>query len=232
MRPAALPLATVPIADQQIVRASLTVSLAAEVSTLGGDAIILTPATPNAERLFPTSGNGASGVRVQTTDAEDLPSLHGAAAELAEARGAERSGGGIVFVRVPPLWLHEAEHSAELLRWLLLFTSPDQRDLADTYTLATRVLQANPTTEIGVTVHGAREQREAENAFGLLARSVERRLGLALANYGLLVEDLDIYRAIVACETVGQAHPGSPAAHALRETASLVFERAHKTGLN
>lgn len=231
-RSSALPLAALPIADHEIVRASLIANLSVEIAALGGDATILTPATPNAEKLFPPHLCESPRARVQVTQAKDLASLHSAAVELAEVRGADENNGGIVLVRIPPLWLqgvdHAADYATELFDWLLLFTSPDQRNLAETYTLAALILKQNPTAEIGLTVHGAKDRRDAADAFGRLARSVEQRLGLTLASYGLLVEDLDIYRALVAGRTVGRAYPGSISAQALREAAQLVFERACK----
>ena len=84
----------------------------------------------------------------------------------------------------------------------------------------------------GITVRGAIGQRDGEEAFARLAHSVEQRLGLTLTSYGLLVEDLDICRAIVAERPIGQAHPNSLAARALRETAKLVYERAKKSMLS
>jgi len=228
----ALPLAALPVADHEIVRASLIGSLAVEIAALGGNATILTPATPNAEKLFPQRLCQSPRTRVQVTQAEDLASLHSAAVELAEAERADESQGGVVLVRIPPKWLRGADHATELLDWLLLFTSTDQRNLANTYALAAMVLKENPTAEIGITVHGAKGRRDAEAAFGRLARSVEQRLGLSLASYGLLVEDLDIYRALVGGTTVGRTYPGSLSAQSLRAAAKLVFERACKANFN
>jgi hypothetical protein len=228
----ALPLAALPIADHEIVRASLIASLGVEIAALGGDVTILTPATPNAEKLFPQRLCESSRTRVQVSQAEDLASLHSAAVELAQACQADENKGGVVLVRIPPMWLRGADHATELLDWLLLFTSPDQRNLAHTYALAAMVLKENPSAEIGITVHGAKDRRDAETAFGRLAASVEQQLGLSLASYGLLVEDLDIYRALVGGTTVGRAYPGSLSAQSLRAAAKLVFERACKTRLN
>jgi len=129
------------------------------------------------------------------------------------------------------MWLRGADHATEateLLEWLLLFTSPDPQNLANTYALAAMVLKENPSAEIGITVHGAKDRRDAEAAFGRLARNVEQQLGLNLVSYGLLVEDLDIYRARVGGTTVGRAYPGSLSAQSLRAAAKLVFERACK----
>ena len=226
------PLATIPVADSDLVRASLVASLAEEISGVGGDATILTPNTPNAHDLFPTGLGESPGARVEQVDAESLGELHAQAAEFAVGLANEKTTGGVILVRVPPGWLRCADEVSELLDWLLLFSSPDQRNLSDTYALAAWILRENPAAEIGVTIHGASGRREAEDAFGLLARNIDQHFGRTLASYGLLLEDLDIYRSLVAGQTVGRAHPESPASVALRETAKLVFERARKAELN
>jgi MinD-like ATPase involved in chromosome partitioning or flagellar assembly len=50
-------------------------------------------------------------------------------------------------------------------------------------------------------------------------------------SYGLLVDDLHVYRAIVARRPIGLEHPQSPAARALRDVARLVLEDARKIAL-
>jgi hypothetical protein len=227
-RPNALPIVAVPISDQQIVCASLVSGIADHIASLGGDATILTPSTPNSKRLFLRSSVPSQGARVQTSRADSLSSLFSAAVELSETRADDADGGGVVLVRVPPAWLRGAEDASELLDWVLLFSATDSRSLADTYALAAWVLGENPGGEIGVTIYGASDQREAEEAFGALAQSVEQRLGLSVASYGLIIEDLDVYRAILTGRALGQANPQSLAAGGVREAAKLVFERARK----
>ena len=60
------------------------------------------------------------------------------------------------------------------------------------------------------------------------AKVVEQRLGRTLASYGLLVEDLDLYRSLVSSAPLCRTGPRSLAAAGLRESAKLVFERARK----
>jgi MinD-like ATPase involved in chromosome partitioning or flagellar assembly len=45
-------------------------------------------------------------------------------------------------------------------------------------------------------------------------------------SYGLLVDALHVYRAIVAQRPIGLAHPQSPAARALRDVAQLLLTDA------
>jgi len=224
----ALPLAAVPIGEHEIVRASLVSSLAGEVAALGGDATILTPITADARRLFPPAAFESTNARVETTRADNLSSLYGAARELAAERGKSAAHSGLILVRIPPMWLRGTEEASELLEWLLLFSATDSRSLADTYALAAWVLGRNPKAEIGVTIHGAEDRPSAEEAFGALARNVEQRLGRTLASYGLLVEDLDLYRSLVSSAPLCSTGPRSLAAAGLRESAKLVFERAPK----
>ena len=139
---------------------------------------------------------------------------------------------GVVIARIPPAWLEGALLPSELFEWLLLFTSPHERNLSDAYALASRVLAENPEAEIGVAVHGAAGRTEGEAAFGLLARSVEQRMGRSLVSYGMLVDDLDVYRSLAARQALGCAHPDSPARAALHEAAKRVFERARKAAFH
>ena len=81
---------------------------------------------------------------------------------------------------------------------MLLFTSADSRDLLETYGIAKILLGLHSSARVGVTVHGASEIPQAEQAFARLARCSERHLGRDLSSYGLLVDDLHVYRAIAA----------------------------------
>ena len=141
-------------------------------------------------------------------------------------RAAEPGDGGVVLVCVPPQWLRASSDGASLLRWALLFATPDSRDLLETYALAKLLLRQRPDAQVGVTIHGVRRIAEAERAFQRLAGVAARHLGRAPRSYGLLVDDLHVYRAIVARRPIGLEHPQSPAAKALRDVARLVLNDA------
>ena len=80
--------------------------------------------------------------------------------------------------------------------------------------------------DVGIAIHGARHIHDARDAFNRLASCAEKHLGCQVASYGLLVDDLDVYRAIVAHRPIGLAHPQSPAARALRDVAGMVLAEA------
>ena len=136
--------------------------------------------------------------------------------------------GGLVLVRVPPAWLGGAEDGRALLRWVLLFATPEGGDLLKAYALAKRVLNASHEARVGITIHGARGVAEAERAFGQIAGAATRHVGRSLHSYGLLVDDLHVYRAIVARRPIGLEHPQSRAAQALRDVARILLDDSRK----
>ncbi len=226
--PAALPIVSVAIGDSDVVRAAFTWNLGVEVARLGGRAVVVTPACDQQSPLWPEEGVGPMGAELVVSQAGDLGGLHRAALDVAVDRAALLSPGasGVVFVRVPPAWLCVAADAPALLRWTLLYTSSDRRELLETYGLAKLLLGVDPSSRVGVTLHGVRRKGEAEAAFTRLARSTEKHLGLPLSSYGMLVDDLHVYRAIVARRPIGLEHPQSPAARALRDVARLILEDA------
>ena len=111
------------------------------------------------------------------------------------------------MARVPPAWLNGASDGRSLLRWVLLFAATESKELRETYGLAKRVVRIGPTPRIGITIHGAQHIGEAERAFSRLADTAQRHLGHSVVSYGLLVDDLHIYRAIVAHRPIGGNRP-------------------------
>ena len=168
---------------------------------------------------------GSSGVLVR---AGGLPEFNRAALDVAVSRAAAEPDGGVVVACVPPAWLHTMSGERTLQRWVLLFCSTDRRDLLESYAVAKRVLLAGEETRVGVTIHGARRIADAERAFHHVADVSLRHLGRTLSSYGLLVDDLHIYRAIVARRPIGIEHPQSRAARALRDVARMILEDARK----
>jgi hypothetical protein len=223
--PAALPIVSLPIGEQDVVRAAYAWNLAVELARAGARATLLAPAEREPSPLWPQPGCGPLGAELVLVDAHDLAELNRAALDVAVARAADCRDGGAVLVRVPPAWLTAGEARA-LLRWVVLLASPDPRDLLESYGLAKRVFAAHPEARVGVTIHGVRRVADAERAFRRLSDVTGRRLGRALRSYGLLVDDLHVYRAIVARRPIGLEHPQSRAARALGDVARLLLEDA------
>ena len=228
LRPAALPIVAVPMGDRDVVRAAFAWNLAVEVARLGASAALLAPQDDEPSPLWPESGPGPVGTEVVLTRAAGPTALARAALDLAVARAAESDSGGLLLVRVPPAWLAGASDARALLRWILLFTAGEPRDLLETYALAKAVLRRHPEARIGITIHGTRRLADAERAFRDLAAVAARYLGRNLVSYGLLVDDLHVYRGIVARRPIGLEHPQSRAALALRDVARLLLDDARR----
>ena len=227
-RPAALPIIALPIADRDVVRAAFAWNLAVEIARLGANATLLAPADPEGESLWPSSGRGPIGAELNLVRVANLRELNHDALDVAVSKAADSTEGGVVLTRVPPSWMGHPTDSRALLRWVLLFASPESHDLQQAYGLAKRLLGSAPTTRIGLTIHGARRIDEAEHAFTRLAGTALRHLRHSVVSYGFLVDDLHVYRAIVARRPIGLEHPQSRAARALRDVARLLLDDARK----
>ena len=141
-------------------------------------------------------------------------------------RAAYRPDPRVSSVHVPSSWLSAASDTRALLRWVLLFSSPESQDLQQAYAIAKRICVAGHDSRIGITIHGARRIHDAQRAFDRLARTAQQHLRHSLVSYGLLVDDLQVYRAIVAQRPIGLEHPQSRAARALRDVARLILDDA------
>jgi hypothetical protein len=229
--PAALPLLALPVADRDVVRAALAWNLAVEIARLGGRVSLVTRRSADTSLLWPGPGPGPLSAEVIHAPADDMVALHCAALDIAVARAAAAREGGVVLLCLPPEWLRAAGPESSLLRWFLLFSTADRRDLMETYALAKTLLCGDRDSCVGVTIHGARRVSDAERAFDRLAGVASRHLHRTPVSYGLLVDDLHVYRAIVARRPIGLEHPQSPAARALRDVAQLVLEDARKSAI-
>ncbi|MBJ20323.1 MAG: hypothetical protein CL933_13015 [Deltaproteobacteria bacterium] len=224
--PPPLPILGLPIGGHDVVRAALAWNLAIETTRLGGTSVILSPDADHGSPLWPKAGVGPLGCELLFCPAPDLASLYAAAADLAAARAEKARRGGIVFVRIPPAWLIAPGAPANVIAWVLLLSSSKHHDLSEAFDLASEITKAHPNVEIGLTVHAANTIAEARSAFESLARMSEEKLGLVLTSYGLLVDDLHVYRAIAAQRPIGLVHPQAPASRALMDVARLLYEDA------
>ena len=230
-RPAALPILALPIGARDVVRAAFAWNLTVEIARLGASATLLAPFDADLAALWPESGSGPVGAEIVQTKARDLIELGRDALDVAVARAAETDEPGVVVVRVPPDWLYGESAGPHLVRWMLLLSTDDPRDLAETYALAKRLFALEEGARVGVTIHGVRRVDDARRAFERLSRVTTRYLGRAPRSYGLLVDDLHVYRAIVSRRPIGLEHPQSPAARALRDVAELILEDAQVSAI-
>jgi hypothetical protein len=226
LRAAALPILCVPIGPHDVVRAAFAWNLVVEVARFGASATLLATRADEASALWPEGGPGPVGSSVALVGANTLTELHRAALDVAVARAADGPEGGLVVACVPPEWLGRMDGGRALLRWVLLLSSTDRRDLLENYALAKQVLLPDASARVGVAIHGARGVGEARHAFDHIADVARRHLGRPLESYGLLVDDLHVYRAIVSRRPIGIEHPQSRAARALRDVAQMLLEDA------
>lgn len=224
--PPPLPILGLPIGERDVVRAALAWNLAVETARLGARATLIAPDSDRGSPLWPEPGVGPLGCELRFCPAKDLQSLYETATTLATRLAREARHGGIVFVRIPPAWLDDDTTPAEPLRWMLLLSGARARDLDETAGLARKLCARHPVLELGVTLHGVESIAEARDAFDALARRTQAESARPLISYGLLVDDLHVYRAIAAQRPIGLAHPQSPAARALMDVARLLYEDA------
>ncbi|MGH0038108.1 MAG: MinD/ParA family ATP-binding protein [Myxococcota bacterium] len=225
---AALPLVALPIGDRDVVRAAFAWNLCVEVTRLGGRGVLVSPSGRTDSVLWPSAGPGPLGSETVLAEASGLGELYRVASDVAveRAAGADPDAGGVVLVRVPPSWLRDSSDGTRLLRWCLLFSTSEPDELLETYGLTKLLRAAQAGARVGVTLHGVRRIRDAERAFGRLARTAEEHLGCPLTSYGALMDDLHVFRAIVARRPIGLEHPQSPAARALHDVAGMLLDDA------
>lgn len=221
----ARPVLAVPVGERDVVRSSLAWNLAVELARAGHHATLVAPECRGRDLPWPDSGPAPLGAQLVSTFADDLTTLATTVADVSAA-GVGPGREGMVLARFPAEWLDEPSSAAPLLRWTLLFATPDAQDLEIAFVLIQGLLQRSPASRVGVTLHGVRSIEEAREAFLTLAARCERAGSRPLLSYGLLVDDLDFYRAIVERRPIGLARPQSRAARALGDVARLLWEDA------
>ena len=124
-----LPILGLPIGERDVVRSALAWNLAIETARLGASTVVVTPSSDQGSPLWPEPGPGPMGTELVRCPATDLESLYKVAGELAHSRADRTRRGGIVFVRIPPAWLTPEAPLNPPVRWMLLLTSANRRDL-------------------------------------------------------------------------------------------------------
>jgi len=222
-RPASLPILTVPFPADDVLRAALVYNLAVSLARTGLQVSVVVPDSGNACDSWPDLDPQPLGLQLILAKAQELAEIGRAALDVAVGRLPDARDGGVVLACVPSAWIFETERPARaLLRWCLLLSLPDGNSLRSCYAMAKRVCALESGARVGVTLHGVRSLRQAALAFERVARVAATQLGVRLESYGLLVDDLHVYRSIAARRSVALAHPQAPAALALAEVATLI----------
>jgi hypothetical protein len=173
------------------------------------------------EELLP--GDATPGLARVLAPVDELAGLASAVREAGAKLLRAQRAPELVLTRVPPAWLAPEPGAHELLSWTLLLAGPDPERRDEARLRSRRIADAFPGARIGVTVHGVRSVREAETAYGTLARELATP-GTELWSYGLLLEDHLLYDALLARRPLTQQRPDSRAAHSLRDVARLLHE--------
>lgn len=214
----------IPLGPRDVVRAAFVWNLGVELTRLGASASILAPRGGEGAVLWPEEGPGPLGSELVLSPAESLGALGRSAQALLAARERDTPRPqSIVLAGIPPDWLDRPGDGIALVERALLFSSPDRRQLLETYAIAKRILALAPAATVGVTIHGVRSVGEAREAFHRLAGAAERHLLHNLASYGLVAGDLAVYRSILARRPVSLSQPQSAAARSLGAVARLLL---------
>jgi hypothetical protein len=216
----ALPIAGVAVPAGDLLRLGAAFNLAVELARLGQRAGLVAGAagTP----LGAADEAAALGARLGLVEDADPSAVLREGRALAR-RLAEDGARGLVLACLGPDALEAALAGGELDR-ILLLTPGDRAGLAQTGALIRRLFAARADARVGVTVHGVRSIAEAREAFDRLATALEREIGRTITSYGLLVDDLALYRSLVERRPVATGRHQSPAARALADVARLLAE--------
>jgi len=211
--PARHPVIALPVAGGDVLRAAVAWNLSVEISRTGTPCTLVTHGRPVDASLWPPAGRGPLGSRlVQAQESDGFASAE------------PTTGGGLVLDCPPAETLGHTAGSPGAPRHWLLLSAPDPEALRRVHQQVREIAVAQPDARIGVTIHGVRRIAEARAAFEKLAVAVEADCRASLASYGLLVDDLHLYRAIVSRRPIGLAQPAAPATRALADVARLLLE--------
>jgi hypothetical protein len=210
-------LVAVPVGEKDAVRLALLWNLAVELGRSGTRVSLLVPEAAAARELLPSPAVG--GVLAPELVLSGARCL----ADLARDARPEGRDGALRLAVVPAEWVGAPGAAAGLLAWTLLFATPDPPGLEATGVLAERIAALDPGAEVGVTLHGVESVEQARSAFERMAGRFEAATGRALRSYGLLLDDLLVYRGAVERRPVVLSHPQSLASRALADVARLLL---------
>jgi hypothetical protein len=134
-----------------------------------------------------------------------------------------------VLAAVPVASLHEQAEPGPLLRRVLLLARPDERELVEIWAALETISARAPGARIGACVFGVRTLADARRAFEGLAALAELEFERTITSYGVLIDDVHLSRSIVTQRPIVLAHPGSPAARALADVATMLLADARES---
>ncbi|MAJ60559.1 MAG: hypothetical protein CBC48_11370 [bacterium TMED88] len=223
-----LPVLALPIGDQDILRAAFAWNLTVEMARLGARALLVSPELDEPSPLWPDLREKPLGAELIKVPHLNPQGVITQVNRLASTRNPAHQRGGIILLRIPPTWLRQPAEVRDCLRWTLLFSTARPDDLREAYALGKLVTQVCPQAQLGLTIHGVDRRDQAENSYQRVALAFQKHLHRELLSYGLLADDLLVYRTIVAHKPIGLCHPQSIAARAMRDVASTLLEDARK----
>jgi hypothetical protein len=177
------------------------------VTSLADEELLPPDATPGLTRVL--------------SPAQDLSGLARAVGE-ATAKLAATPAPGLVLVRVPPGWIAPGPAAERVLAWTLQLVTPDPEQRRRAVSIARRVAAVYPPARVGAALHEVRSVSEAERAFTALARACAERSSARLASYGLLLDDAELYRSLLARRPLALLRPDARATRALADVANLL----------
>jgi hypothetical protein len=177
------------------------------VTSLADEELLPPDATPGLTRLL--------------SPAQDLGGLARAVAEASAKLAASRAP-GLVLVRVPPARIAPGPAAERVLGWTVQLAAPDSARRGRALAVARRVVAACPRARLGVALHEVRTVREAEIAFTALARETAERSSAHLTSYGVLLDDAEIYRSLLARRPLASMRPDARASRSVADVASLL----------
>lgn len=223
-----------PILEGDVLRAAFAWNLSVELARAGATAHLVAPREEGGSATWPAAGAGPLGAGLELSNATDGASLaqraataDAAAAAAADGRPARRDR--CTLACIPESELESACASPSAPQQWLLLCSPSAASLRHARDLALQLGSAGGGAPIGATIHGVRSMIEAQEAFDALDAATAAALAHPIKSYGLIADDLHLYRAIVASRPIGLAHPQSPAARALADVAKLLLGDLRET---
>jgi len=223
-----LPVLALPIGDQDVLRAAFAWNLTVEMARLGARALLVSPELDDPSPLWPDLSEKPLGAELVKIPHANPQSVVTQVKRLASTRHATHQRGEVILLRIPPIWLREPAEVRDWLRWTLLFSTARTDDLRETYALGKLITQVCPQAQLGLTIHGIDRREQAESSYQRVALAFQKHLHRELLSYGLLADDLLVYRTIVAQKPIGLCHPQSIAARAMRDVANTLLEDARK----